>query len=204
MDRPLQVGRRERLTSVIVLLLNASMDTTEVAELDRRLRQFAAQHEMTWVVEELDNAIATGVFERRELRQTSRKGETIYDDVPKSQVGGRRRAEEFVGRRPMTPEEQAVLMLNGLRRVLADLDEIAIASVEQLNDLASVTQSSSDIDGTEHGQTATRPLPTVTEIDFAPDEGDPAPGVSTEGLRYSESRIHVAAVLRRAETEVAS
>jgi hypothetical protein len=159
---------------------------------------------MAWVVDELEDAIATGVFERRDLRQSTRQGRTTYEDVPELPGAGRKRAEEFVSRRALTPEEQVRMMVAGLRRVLSDLDEVAATSVSQLNDLASVTQSPADVGPTELEEIGPREVPPVSEIDFLPDEGSAAVAVSTEELRHSVRRYGTAEVLRRMEAAVDS
>lgn len=185
------------------LVLNRSVRADELAEMDQSLRQFAATNGMSWVIEELDDAIATGVFERRDLRQFTHEGRTTYDDVPDVPGAGRRRAEEFVSRRALTPEEQIRMLVAGLRRVLSELDQVAAASVSQLNDLASVTQSPSDVDPTEESQNMPpRQVFPISEIDFVPDEGSAAVGVSTEGLRHSDRRYRTVEVLRRMEEAV--
>jgi hypothetical protein len=185
------------------VVLDARMEREELEELDRRLRLFANDNGMAWVVDELDEAIEVGVFERRELRQASRQGRTTYEVVPDVARAGRKRPEEFVSRRALTPEEQVRMMLGGLRRVLSELDLVATTSVLQLNDLDSITQSPADTDLTEP-IAAPRAAPPVTEIDFAPDEGSTADDVSTEGLRHSDRSNATAEVLRRIELEVQS
>lgn len=177
------------------------MDPEELAELNRRLRQFAVANGMSWVVDELEDAIAVGVFEARELRQSTRGGQTTYEDVPEMSRG-RKRAEEFVGRRSLTPEEEIRLMLAGLRRVLVDLDQVATTSVLQLNELASVTQSPADVDLTDSADFTSRRHPVVTEIDYVPDVGSSAGEVSTEGLRHTRRSNAAAEILRRIEAEI--
>ena len=113
----------------------------------RKLREFAAAQGMQWVLDEVDEAIALGVPETRTLRQTTnRQGVTTYEDVtapdalPFPDLGrGRRtgRSAEFIRSRPMTPQEQAQLLVQALNRVLADLD----ARVAQLRDAGGITST---------------------------------------------------------------
>lgn len=200
------VVRSHLVTCSAVPVFNVGMDAEQLSELEERLRSFANEHGMSWVVDELDEAISLGLFERRELRPSSSKGKTVYNEVPKVATGtGRKRAEEFVSRRPLTPEEQVQLLLSALRRVLVDLDQVAAASVTNLNDLESVTQSVSDVESTESSiDKPPREFPRVTEIDFAPDEGSIAPAVTTEGLRHARRSERTARALSRIKAEVDS
>ena len=98
---------------------------------------------MQWVLDEVDEAIALGVPETRTLRQTTnRQGLITYEDVtapdelPSPGQSRRRRSgrsADFIRRRPMTIREQAQLLIRALRRVLVDLDMVAIGSLEALN-----------------------------------------------------------------------
>lgn len=159
---------------------------------------------MSWVVDELDEAIAAGIFEPRELRQATREGKTTYREVSgTSGIAGKKRSEEFITRRPLTLEEQVRLMLAGLRRVLVDLDRIAAASVEHLNDLASLAPSAGDVYvRTELEDQGERMATLVMEIDFAPDEGSSATQVTTEAFRHEDRATRTEYALARIESEL--
>ena len=87
----------------------------------------------------------------------------------KSIIRGRKRAEEFLSRRPMTELEQVEAIVAAIRRVLVDLDDVARTSVDQLRNL--------DGPGDEA-------VPLISEIDFEPDEGSSTPPVTTEAMRH--------------------
>ena len=167
-------------------------DELEVAK--RSLRAFAAGNGLGWVLDELDEAVAIGVVEVKPLRQSIRQGRQVYEEVlsPGAVAPGRRRAEEFLTRRPMTDQEQVEALILALRRALVDPDAVARAAVDQVNGLP-VTgprgeRSRSDADGNAFDQPSFARTTLVTEIDFAPDEGSLEETVSTEGIRYAEDR----------------
>lgn len=182
------------------------MDDDELLEFYEQLRSVASQLGLAWVLGELDEATTVGVAELRPLRQQTRRGRVTYEELPATERGGpgRSRAEEFVSRRSMTPAEQVDALLDALMRVLVDLDDVAAASVEQLNNLPSAMTQTDD----ESPFAASKPLapavssqergPTpISEIDFAPDQGSLAPPISSELVRHDpDRRGEVARILR--------
>jgi hypothetical protein len=170
------------------------VEPSELEAAKQALRSFAVANGMDWLLDELDEAVAVGVVAVKSLRQASRKGEQVYEEVPASapSARGRKRAEEFLTRRPMTDQEQVEALIGALRRVLVDLDDVARVAVEQLNGLpvvdAQAGSEQTDPDGGESSQEPPTILTFVEEIDFVPDEGSVAASVSTEGLRHSEDR----------------
>lgn len=97
----------------------------------------------------------------------------------------------------MTTQEQAQLLLRALRRVLVDLDTVAIGSLETLDPAA--------LSGhTEPASETSFPVPHVDTISFFPDEDSTAPAVSVDIIRSSQRRTQVAALLSEIEAEILS
>ncbi|MGH2777280.1 MAG: hypothetical protein ACRDJB_01375 [Actinomycetota bacterium] len=192
------------------------MDPEELVQTNGKLRAFAAEHGMQWVLAEVDEAVALGVVETRELRRSSRSGRTVYEDVTGStSARGRRRPEEFVRSRPMTDLEQVQLLVAALRRVLVDVDTVAAASIATLNDSELRQQTASPAAGGVEPWQLTSPQagpgeysettpPLISQIDFEPDEGSTSPSTTTEALRHGDRRHHVADVLDQVAREIGS
>ncbi len=100
---------------------------------------------------------------------------------------GRKRAEEFLTRRPMTDQEQVETFIAALRRVLVDADSVAQAAIGQLVELGQrpLLEAASPVDA----KPLERHNPAVVEEnDFLPDEGSAAPAVTTEAMRHDVDR----------------
>jgi hypothetical protein len=174
------------------------------------IRQFALDHGLEWVLTELDEAIAIGVLENRELRQSTRGGHTIYEDaVPTPGPTRRRNVEVFLSRRPMTTLEKIDALLGALRRVLLDLDAVARESITQLNRLPAAIRS--DVDVTEpsaqerdYGTDRAPASPDIEDIDFVPDDGGVGAAVSTEAMRFDSGRGVVSRILDELAREVSA
>ena len=173
----------------------------------RKLREFAIAQGMQWVLDEIDEAIALGVPETRTLRQTTRQGFTSYEDVTEPDelfsIGQgpsrrHRRSEEFVRSRPMDPLEQVQLLLQALRRVLVDLEAVAVGCLDAL-DPATLSEYADP--GSKSALTGFA-VPSIATITFAPDEGSTAPGISIDFIRESQRRSRVIDVLDEIETEI--
>ena len=181
------------------------MTAEELQEAIRKLRGFAVDHGMQWVIDQIDQAIALGVPEERRLRQTGRGGQTRYEDITSPlpfeldepwQDRPSRRTEEFVSSRPMTSDEQAELLVDALRKALTELDVIAEGALEAL-------APASFPDYGDAGAPAFA-VPHVGTISFAPDEGSTAPAVSIEDIRSSRRTAEVAELLVAIEAEINS
>jgi hypothetical protein len=186
-----------------------AMTAEELEETIRKLREFAVAQEMQWVLDEVNEAIALGVPETRTLRQTSQQGLISYEDVTstdglpfpdQSQSRRSRRSEEFIRSRPMTQLEQGRLLLESLRRVLVDLDTVAVGSLDALN----LARLSEDMDPDVKASFPDLTAPYAESISFAPDEGSTAPGISIDLIRNSERRTRVAELLSEIEAEIDS
>jgi hypothetical protein len=176
---------------------NAAMDSDELVTVLLRLRAFLEAQRMDWVLTELDDAVALGVVEPKRLRQVNRRGEVQYEELARTESAsarGRRRAEEFLSRRPMTDLEKIESILASLRRVLVTSEEVALASVSQLNDLPQQLVADDGPRDAEPSRTRStksrepRGRTSVAQIDFVPDQGSASPAVSTEGRRVADAR----------------
>jgi hypothetical protein len=176
----------------------------------RKLRAFAGDLGMQWVLDEVDEAIAVGVPEQRTLRQTTRQGRTSYEDItgPLDELlmleNGRsrrtRRSEEFVRSRPMTTLEQANLLLDALRRVIVDLDAVAVGCFDALDPDALSNDAGPDL-----ATYARRfPVPRIENVSFSPDEGSTAPGISIDLIRKSPRGTRVAQLFAQLRAEIDS
>jgi hypothetical protein len=167
------------------------MNTDQLIDTRIKLREFANQHGLEWVLAEVDEAVSLGVVEVKSLRQATLQGRTVYEEVSPdlAPFRGRKRAEEFLSRRPMTELEQVEAIVGALRRVLVDLDDVARTSVDQLRDLPGTSEEDD--------------VPPIFEIDFQPDEGSSTPHVTTEVMRH-EDRVSTAQLLDQLQREIHS
>ena len=173
------------------------MDPEELADTLQKLRDFASVNGMQWILDEVDEAISLGIAETRMLKQSTQGGRTTYRRDPEisGPRGGRRskRSEEFISRRPMTTLEQAELLLQALRRVLVDLDDIAVGSIGALNDR--------DL----HRQPDAEPgiaVPFINGMSFAPDEGSNAPAINTDLMKIRDRRDASSEIISQIEREI--
>jgi hypothetical protein len=183
------------------------MTGEELQDAIRKLREFAVTQGMQWVLDEVDEAIALGVPETRTLRQTTnRQGVTTYEDVtapdalpfPGLGRGPRTgRSADFIRSRPMTPREQAQLLVQAFNRVLADLDVVAVGSLKALN-----PETLSD--HVDEDSARGFPIPQVDSISFVPDEGSTAPAVSIDIILSSQRHAQVAGLLSEIQAEIDS
>lgn len=181
------------------------MNGDDLRRLYDDLRDVASGFGLSWLVEEVDAAAAAGVVEVKPLRQRTRQGRSVYEELSATErvAPGRRRAEEFLTRRPMTLIEQVDALIDGFTRALVDLDEVASASVEQLTGLPIATEAdveppvaSTTSGGVDRAPDDEGARTVIFEIDFEPDDGSSAPAVSTEGIRHSgERRREIAGLL---------
>jgi hypothetical protein len=185
------------------------MTEQELQDAIGKLRAFAIEQGMQWVLDQVDEAIALGVPEERRLRQTNRRGQTTYEDVTPPipieledpwEDRKARHSEEFIHSRPMTAREQAELLVDALRKVLIELDDIASGSLEALDP----TSFPGYVDGSDELKSRAFPVPRVGTISFAPDEGSTAPAVSIEVIRGSRRAAGAAELLGAIEAEIYS
>ncbi len=159
-------------------------EADRLAEYDK-LRQLASRLGMQWVLDELDDAVSLGVIEVKQLRQVTRRGQMVYEEVPAA-VGatGRKRAEEFLERRSLTPEERVRALIGALRRVVLELDDVATSAVEQVNEALRMNRGVSTMEAAD----VSSELPqAITETDFELDEGArESESLSTEGRRHRD------------------
>ncbi|NHC15957.1 hypothetical protein [Motilibacter deserti] len=161
------------------------MEAEQLAREYQKVRGFAAEIGFQWVLDELDEAIEEGVTETKRLRSVKRNGRDDFEEVA-STAPGRKRAEEFLVRRPLTLEEQVEALLGALRRALVDVERVSQQSIEQLQPLASANRSLLGLDDEPTPRPTERATtPVISEIDWVPDQGSrDVVGISTEGLRH--------------------
>jgi hypothetical protein len=186
------------------------MTREELHDAIRKLRAFTAAQGMQWVLDEVDDAISLGVPETRTLRQTNRQGFVTYEDITAEpddyflleQPQGRRgrRSEEFIRSRPMTPQEQAHLLLDALSRVLTELDAIAAGALEALDPATLAVY----LDPEEKTRISRIRVPRVESISFTPDEGSTTPGINFNFMRDSQSRVRVTELISQIQSEIDS
>ena len=157
------------------------VNVEDLAHLRDALRDFAGERGLQWVLQEVDQAVAEGVLEPIQLRQTTRRGQQVYETVPQEprSIPGRKRSEEFVSRRPMTELEQVGTLIDALRRVLVHLPPVAQAGIDILR--------SSEVTGTYDSL--------VSDVRFAPENDDPSPAISLRELGDNPSSLRVAQLL---------
>lgn len=94
-----------------------------------------------------------------------------------------RRSEEFVSRRPMTDLEQVQLLIDALGRVLVDLNKIAGAAVDYVNDTGILRQPENEPIANIHVSQGLANTPrSIQSILFIPEEDDGSPLVNTDLL----------------------
>jgi hypothetical protein len=184
------------------------MNAEELANVKQKLRDFTAANGMQWVLNEVDEAVSLGISEIRTLRQATQQGRVTYEDVTgtdftEGRTGRSYRREEFIGRRPMTELEQVELLIQSLRRVLVDLDDVADASVSQLANVV-VRKPSVSSELTYYDDIQVAEPPEVSEIAFAPDEGSNYPAVSIEAMRHPDRVALISGILTELESEIRS
>jgi hypothetical protein len=185
------------------------MDDARLAEAIHKMRAFAVTNGMQWVLDEVDEAISLGIPEVRELRQSTRQGQTTYEDVTSWTVDASRatsgatptgrRVEKFVRRRPMTSLEQATLLVEALRNVLVGLDDVAEGALSALNSQGSLAEEVS-----KTADPSSSHMPMVQSISFAPDEGSSSPAIDINRRRDSQRFELVTDVLDQIEIAINS
>lgn len=160
------------------------MEAVELAREYEKVRGFAADMGLGWVLDELDEAIEEGITETKRLRSVKRNGRDDFEELPPA-APGRKRAEEFLLRRPLTLIEQVEALLGALRRALVDVELVSQRSIEQLQLLTSANRSVIGLNDEPSSRPTERETPVISEIDFRPDQGSrDVVGISTEGLRH--------------------
>ncbi len=156
-----------------------------------RLRELLQGSQLDWVMREVDDAIALGVLETKSLRTSRRSDglESYVEVVAEPGYGGRgrKRAEEFLTTRRMTPKEQFTEAISAIRRATVDVDAVADASLRQLND---------------HDSAEAIQLPAIAEISFEPDEEETSKPVLVSAVSDRPGRGVLSEVLERLQEEV--
>jgi hypothetical protein len=187
---------------------NLSVTPDELADAKRNLRVFAAANEMQWVLDQVDEAISLGVAEIRTMRQSIRQGREEYMAVLTDEIlipGRRRRrkrSEEFVSRRPMTDLEQINLLIDALGRVLVDLNQVAKATIESVNDSSILAQPENAPVVNVHVDQGLASTPRlIHSVSFVPEEEDNSPAISSD-LIDEETGSRALGILNRIRNEI--
>ncbi|MEU1489410.1 hypothetical protein ABZ456_04015 [Streptomyces sp. NPDC005776] len=186
------------------------MNQLELRGVEHQLREALQDTALSWVLDDVDAAIAAGVPEEKILRRRQqRRGDDSpaaspaaaaarYEVVDRSVLGlgeyeaSRKRGTLVIATRSMTDEERVQLLLDAVRRVLVELPEIELEVLKTLR--------------TEpEGDTGSRNI--VEAVVFEPDESARSRRSRTEfqGNRTpTERRIHVSQLLADVTREVVS
>ncbi|KNB52486.1 hypothetical protein [Streptomyces caatingaensis] len=126
------------------------MNQFELRRVEQQLREALRDTALSWVLDDVDAAIAAGVPEEKILRRRpQRRGDDTYaaspisvaaryEVVDRSELGhveieaSRKRGTLVIATRAMTDEERVQLLLNAMRRVLVELPEIELESLKTL------------------------------------------------------------------------
>lgn len=126
------------------------MNQFELRRVERQLREALQGTALSWVLDDVDAAIAAGVPEEKILRRRQqRRGDDSpaatpaaaaarYEVVDRSMLGlveyeaSRKRGTLVIATRAMTDEERVQLFLDAVRRVLVELPEMELAVLKTL------------------------------------------------------------------------
>ncbi|MEU4564317.1 hypothetical protein AB0F72_38545 [Actinoplanes sp. NPDC023936] len=111
------------------------MEAAELARVDQTLRQLCADHELQWVVQAVDAAIAEGhaqsVTEGSSSHYRRRSGSPYGYGIRSDE---RSRIEPEIVERPYTGEERVLLLLDAMLAVYRDLPNLRTETVRVLTD----------------------------------------------------------------------
>ncbi|GAB2920288.1 hypothetical protein [Streptomyces mayteni] len=126
------------------------MNQFELRRVEQQLREALQDTALSWVLDDVDAAIAAGVPEEKILRRRQqRRGEDSpatspaaaaarYEVVDRSALGhveyeaSRKRGTLVIATRAMTDEERVQLILEAVRRVLVELPEMELEVLKTL------------------------------------------------------------------------
>jgi hypothetical protein len=107
------------------------VNALEMREVEDLLRNLIRSAELDWLLDELDEAIATGVAEEKLLQRRRGASTEEYEALAVADVGTdifhrslKRGASVVVTTRPMNARERTELHLDALRRLFLELPEI--------------------------------------------------------------------------------
>ncbi|MFI8850319.1 hypothetical protein ACIGW3_09030 [Streptomyces sp. NPDC053499] len=126
------------------------MNQSELRRVEEQLREALQDTVLSWVLDDVDAAIAAGVPEEKILRRRpQRRGDgpyavspemaaARYEVVDSRELGSaeyeasRKRGTLVIASRPMTDEERVLLLLDAVKRVLVELPETERESLKTL------------------------------------------------------------------------
>lgn len=113
------------------------MNALEMREVEDVLRDLIRSVGLDWLIDELDEAISTGVAEERLLQRRRGASTEEYEALAVADVGTdsfhrslKRGASVVVTTRPMNARERTELHLDALRRLFLELPEIERATLK--------------------------------------------------------------------------
>ncbi|MET9958871.1 hypothetical protein ABZ128_07235 [Streptomyces sp. NPDC006326] len=186
------------------------MNQLELRGVEHQLREALQDTALSWVLDDVDAAIAAGVPEEKILRRRpQRRGDDShtaspaaaaarYEVVDRSALGfveyeaSRKRGTLVIATRAMTDEERVQLLLDAVRRVLVELPEMEVEVLKTLR-----TESEGDAGSRS----------TAGAVAFEPDESARSRRSRTEfqaDRMPVERRAHVSQLLADATRDVRS
>ncbi|WP_030932185.1 hypothetical protein [Streptomyces sp. NRRL S-646] len=126
------------------------MNQFELRRVEQQLREALQDSALSWVLDDVDAAIAAGVPEEKILRRRpQRRGDDTYAASPasaaaryevvnRSEFGSveyeasRKRGTLVIATRAMSDEERVQLLLDAVKRVLVELPEMELESLKML------------------------------------------------------------------------
>ncbi|MFD8159623.1 hypothetical protein [Streptomyces malaysiensis] len=126
------------------------MNQFELRHVEQQLREALQDTVLSWVLDDVDAAIAAGVPEEKILRRRPQRRDddshgsspaaaaARYEVVDRSVLGlseleaSRKRGTLVIATRPMTDEERVQLLLDAVRRVLVELPEMELEVLKTL------------------------------------------------------------------------
>ncbi|WP_411145473.1 hypothetical protein [Streptomyces sp. x-80] len=116
------------------------MNALEMREVEDLLRDLIRSAGLDWLIDELDEAIATGVAEEKLLQRRRGTPTEEYEALAVADMGTdtfhrslKRGASVVVTTRPMTARERTELHLDALRRLFLELPEIEAETLKIVN-----------------------------------------------------------------------
>ncbi|MFD5732332.1 hypothetical protein ACFWIY_05835 [Streptomyces sioyaensis] len=113
------------------------MNALEMREVENLLRDLIRSAGLDWLIDELDEAIATGIAEEKLLQRRRGASTEEYEALTVAEVGTdtfhrslKRGASVVVTTRPMNARERTELHLDALRRLFLELPEIESAALK--------------------------------------------------------------------------
>ena len=141
------------------------MEIIETIRVRTLLTEMALEFGLHWVVDEVNETIALGVVEPKNLERNVKQGVEQYRATGENQSSkrrGRQRALEFVSHREMLEPEKLTTLISALKVVLVDLPVIAETALAYLAE-------NSNGQGVDRNSEMTKADSVVTGVRFVPE-----------------------------------